>query len=341
MKISLLVPTNRRSYSAIARILECSALDPTKFEVIVRDNSEDEGKRKLLSSIDSPALRVFTVPNRGAFENPIEALRLASGEFIFFIADDDWFSARGMEQLHSLATQADGDASVACVTGTYFIESSRQAGLFRYQRLDSDDPATRLTAYFEANAPNVLYYSGVRRSLAEFCFEFMERLPYKFSFHDQLISMLYLALGRTLQLDRVVYFYDLSEWETHEKSLSKDRAMYVQAGLPLEIDRLHWLLCGMEGGFLLNSRLLAERGRYDRKQLSDLWFANMFARFKHHYRETGYESNLMCEGTKRLKEKWIDAAEVNLSELLIDMCDVLESVAPAVADRYFQFWSTL
>jgi glycosyltransferase involved in cell wall biosynthesis len=341
MKISLLLPTNRKSYSAIARVLECSALDPAKFEVIVRDNSEDEAKRKLLTSIDSPALRVVTVPNHGAFENPIEALRLASGEFIFFLADDDWFSTRGMEQLHAMAAGANNDASVACVTGTYFIESSRQTGLFRYQQLDSDDPATRLAAYFEANAPNVLYYSGVRRSLANFCFGFMERLPYKFSFHDQLISMLYLALGRILQIDRVVYFYDLAEWETHEKSLSKDRAMYIQAGLPLEIDRLHWLLCAMEGGFLLNSRLLAERGHYDRQQLADLWFANMFARFKHHYREAGYESNVMGEGTSKLKNKWIGEREVNLNELLIDVCDVLESAAPAVADRYFQFWSTL
>jgi glycosyltransferase involved in cell wall biosynthesis len=341
MKISLIIPTNRKSYSAIARVLECASLDPNRFEVIVRDNSEDEAKRALLSSIDTPALRLAIVPNRGAFENSIEALHLASGDFVFFMADDDWLSARGIEQLHALAARESGDATVVCITGTYLIQSSTQSGLFRYSDLHSDNPATRFTAYFAANGPNVLYYSAVRRSLATFCFALLERLPYKFSYHDQLISMLYLALGRTLQIDQVVYFYDLGEWETSEKSLAKDRSMYVDAGLPLEIDRLHWLLCGMEGGFLLNSVLLSEKGTYDRKQLADLWFANMFTRFKYHTRETGYDSTAINEGTLKLRNKWISEAEVNLNELLFDVCDILESADPSGAERYFKFWSSL
>jgi glycosyltransferase involved in cell wall biosynthesis len=341
MKISLIIPSNRKSYSAMARILECASLDPSKFEVIVRDNSENEAKRALISLIDSPTLRFVTVPNRGAFENPLEGLRLATGEFIFFLADDDWLSARGIEQLHALAMRESDDATVGCLTGTYFIQSSTKSGLFRYPDLHSANPATRFTAYLTANGPNVLYYSAVRRSLAEFCFAFVESIPYKFSFHDQLISMLYLALGRTLQVDQVVYFYDLGEWETWQKSLAKDRAMYVDAGLPLEIDRLHWLLCGMEGGFLLNSVLLSAKGTYDRKELADLWFANMFTRFKDHNRETGYESTAINEGTLKLKNKWISEAEVNLNELLFDVCDILESVDPSGAERYFKFWSSL
>jgi glycosyltransferase involved in cell wall biosynthesis len=341
MKISLILPTNRTSYSAVARIFETASLDPNKFELIVRDNSEDEAKRALLSRIDSPTLRLFTVPNRGSAENTVEALHLATGDFVFFMADDDWLSARGIEQLHALAVQVRDDESVVSLTGKYFIESSIAAGLFSYSSLDSADPATRMITYLNANAPNVLYYSAVRRSLATFCFTFLQSLPYKFSYHDQLISMLYLALGRTLQIERVVYCYDLGEWETSQKSLSKDRAAYIAAGLPLEFDRLHWLLCGMEGGFLLNSQLVADKRSYDSKQLADLWFASMFARFKHHYRETGYESGAINEGTLKLKNKWISEPEVNLNELLLDVCDILENINPAIADRYFRFWSSL
>ena len=83
MKISLIIPTNRKSYSAIARVLECASLDPERFEVIVRDNSGGEAKYALLSSIDSPTLRLFTVPNQVAFENPIESLRFATGDVLF------------------------------------------------------------------------------------------------------------------------------------------------------------------------------------------------------------------------------------------------------------------
>jgi glycosyltransferase involved in cell wall biosynthesis len=341
MKISLIIPTNRGSYSAAARVLACTSLNPQTFEVVVRDNSETGPKRDLLKTIDSPVLRLHTVENRGAFENPVEALRLATGDYVFFLADDDWWSLHGMQQLHTLAMDVGDDMSVSCLTGTYFIESSTRAGLFRYENVDSNDPAARIAGYFEANAPNVLYYSAVRRPLAIFCYTFLEQLPYKFSYHDQLLSMLYLALGRTLQIEHVTYFYDLGEWETWDKSLSKDRSMYIGAGLPVEIDRLHWLLCGMEGGLLLNSQLLAEKGRYDRKQLANLWFGNMFARFKHHHRETGYDSTPTNEGTLRLKNKWLAETEVNLGELLFDVCDILEKVDPAGAQRYFKFWSSL
>ncbi len=76
------------------------------------------------------------------------------------------------------------------------------------------------------------------------------------------------------------------------------------ARTPDRIDRLHWLLCGMEGGFLLNSQLLAEKGEYDRQQLSDLWSANMFTRFKYHHREPAM-SQRPERGDVRLKNKWI------------------------------------
>ena len=253
MKISLIIPTNRTSYSAMARIFEAASLDPDKFEVIVRDNSENEEKRAILGAIKSPACRILLVPNRGGYENPAEALREASGDFVFFLADDDWISARGLNQLHSLAIQSAADSSVACLTGAYLIDTSTGTGFLQYSGLDSHEPAKRLASYLEANATNVLYYSAVRRELATFCFAFMESLPYKFSYHDQLMSIFYLALGRVLQVDRVVYHYDLGDWETAAGSLSKDKASYVAAGLPAEFDLLHWLFCALEGAFLLNS----------------------------------------------------------------------------------------
>jgi len=230
---------------------------------------------------------------------------------------------------------------VACLTGVYIIEASKGTGFFKYDDLDSPDAGVRLAAYFAANGPNVLYYSAVRRELASFCFAFLERLPYKFSYHDQLISLLYLTLGRTLQVDRPVYFYDLGEWETAEGTLARDRTMYVGSGLPREIDRLHWLLCGLEGGLLLNSGLMAAKANYDRQKLSGLWFAKMFAQFRFHDRESGYEPGAINSATKKLKEKWESETQVSLNELLLDVCDVLEIADAAGAKRYFDFWSTL
>ncbi len=324
MKISIIIPTNRVSYSAIARVLESAALDPDKFEVIVRDNSENTRKRALLGMVDSPALRLSTVPNRGAFENGVEALRLSTGEFVFFLADDDWVSFRAIEQLHALATKNAADLSVGCVTGGYLIESSAHSGVLKYAGLDSSDPVQRLSGYLQANAPNVLYYSAVRRSLMSLCYAFLESVPYSFSFHDQLVSMLYLVMGRVAQIDRVLYFYDLGDWETSEGTLSKDRACYVNAGLPIEVDRLHWLICGLEGALLLNSRLLGEKATFDRPRMVDIWFSTNFARFKHWGRESGYAESAANVETRKIRDKWLGNAEANLSELLLDVCGAFE-----------------
>lgn len=260
---------------------------------------------------------------------------------MLFLADDDWVSARALQQLHSLATEVAADSSVACLTGIYVIESSAASGTFRYDNLDSSNPVVRLEAYFAANGPNVLFYSAVRRPLMAFAIDLLERLPYKFSYHDQLISMLYLSFGRILQINRPLYFYDLGEWETADGTLSRDRNMYIGSGLPAEIDRLHWLLCGMEGGLVLNSQLLAKNHNYNRQALSDLWFANMFARFKCHDRESGYQPSAINDATRQLKEKWLSESSVNLHELLFDMSDILALADPEGAKRYFDFWSSL
>ena len=341
MKISIIIPTNRSSYSATARVLEVATLDPQKFEVIVRDNSGDARKRKMLDMIDSPALRMNFVGNLGAAENSTEALRLATGDFVLFLADDDWISSRGIEQLHSVAVQNQGDASIACLSGAFLVESSTACGILRYPGIESVDPVQRLSGFLQANAPNVLYYSAVRRPLLLWCYDLLKQLPYSFSFHDQLLTLLYIAIGRVVQIERIVYFYDLGEWETGSGTLVKDRSTYTSAGLPIEVDRLHWLICGLEGALLLRSRVLSSVATFDTGRMVDLWFSTNCMRFRQWGRESGYVDSAVNVATQRVRDKWLVETEANLNELLLDLCDVFEIVDPDGARRYFDYWSTV
>jgi len=341
MKFSLVIPSHRASLSALGRLLEFASLDPARFEVVVRDNSGSAQKRSLFESLDAPALKYSAVPNHGATENTLSALAAATGDFVFMMADDDWASARGLGQLHDLAVACGKDLAVAVVTGTYFVESSTASGMFRYSDLDAPDAVDRLDAYFKANGPNLLYYAAVRRDVVRFSFEFLDRLPFKFSYHDQLLSMLYLAHGQVRQIEGVAYFYDLGEWETPEKSLAKDRAIYAAAGLPADIDRIHWLLCALEGGFLLNSQLIAGRSSYDAARMTGLWFSTMYQRFRVHRRATEYRSNPFNDAVAKLCGKWLNLPQANLNELLIDVSDAIQAADPNAAQRYFEFWSTI
>ena len=143
-------------------------------------------------------------------------------------------------------------------------------------------------------------------------------------------------------MPRVVYHYDLGEWETPEKALGKDRAIYVAAGLPLEFDRLHWLMCGLEGALLLSSNMLASRGVAQRDEMAGMWIApDIFGKFARHNREFGYGESATGAAALKLKEKLFSQGQIGLSELLMDVCDVIETADKAGAERYFAFWSTV
>jgi len=136
MKVSVIVPTHRVSPGALARIMEVSALDAQSFEVVVRDNSGDRSKVSALHGLASESVKVHAVAPCGAFENAIEAFRLATGEFVFFLADDDWISVRTLRRVHSLAAAALEDRSVASIHADTFIETSAGAGIVHYDGLD-------------------------------------------------------------------------------------------------------------------------------------------------------------------------------------------------------------
>src|SRR6202022_241976 len=157
--------------------------EPNNIQMICRDNSENKEKTPLLDEIRSPNMHRFTVPNRGGFENSIEALRPASGDYVLFLADDDWLSTRGLLQLHSLALDSESDNSVVCVTGAYFVETATSTGFFQYTGLDSENAFERVKSYLDANTSNYLFYSAIRRDWANFCFALMESLPYQFFYH--------------------------------------------------------------------------------------------------------------------------------------------------------------
>jgi hypothetical protein len=342
MKISLIIPTNRTSNSAVARIFEAAALDASRFEVIVRDNSGDAQKRRLLQSIESDALRVYCAPVCGAFANAIEALRLATGDFVLFQADDDSIFPIALLQMHARASAVIHDSSVSCIAGGYFLETSTASGLFQYRNIDAESAEARLREFLTANAPNVLFYAVVRRAMAALAFDVLERLPYHFSYHDQLVSLMYLALGRIPQVPRAFYHYDMAEWETQDKGFSKDQASYVAAGLPVAFDRLHSLLCGLEGALLMSSTFLASRLAGQGPALAHMWFAYHYERFRLLDRPTPDPASHGTAAVESIRHRLLARSDdFSFNEILLDVADTIESVDRNGARRYFDFWSTL
>ena len=339
MRLSILLPTNRSGPAAIASIAQVCSWAGPDIQVVVRDNSGNAEKRALLRHFQREHCEIVSVDPCEPLENYSGILRLASGEFIFCMADDDQGINRAIEALPDLLGRIGRDSTVAGVTGIYALEMQRGTSTFEYSGVDSEDPATRIAAYLSYPGPNMLFYSVLRRVVAERILMFVKTMPVFLSFHDQLQCLLYLLSGKYVKLPRLFYIYDYGVWEAGESAQKRDVDFYRAAGFDPAINKLHWVLCGFEGAVLImNSNIFPDYPVAQRQLIADLWFSTMYARFKANPRLT-FGSPLTDEAEKfcvRLQEA---TGQLTFEKLLADICGFMTIFSKSQAQNYFGFWS--
>jgi len=82
------------------------------FELIVVDNGSTDRTPEILSSVNDPRLRVFTLTERGVSRARNLGLREARGAFIAFLDSDDTWNATFLEKMHT-ALASDSKAVLA------------------------------------------------------------------------------------------------------------------------------------------------------------------------------------------------------------------------------------
>jgi hypothetical protein len=280
VQLSILLPTHRHDLLACSRVFQAGSWAGPAVEVLVRDNSGDERKRALLGQIQQDNCRVILAEPCSPLENLTELFRLAKGEFIFFFADDDGAFDRGIAALPGIIAQIAKDQSVVGVSGLCLVDAAQGSTVINYQGVESNEVSARVTGYLNEMGPNVLYYSALRRTLAERVMTFLQELPFPLSYHDQIMCLLYLLSGKFVRLPRLTYIYDYGAWETAESAQQRDVSYYVACGLDPALNKLHWFLCGFEGAVLaLKSSIFPDHPIAQRQAIANHWFATMFARF--------------------------------------------------------------
>jgi hypothetical protein len=339
MKLSVLIPTFRQGPGAIARVAQACSWASPDIEVIVRDNSGNATKREVLAHFKSDHCRIIAAEPCEPLENTSELLRLASGEFIFMLADDDLCFDRAVQSLPAVIEQFGKDPGVVGVTGHYALETASGSPILRYDGVDSADVVARVAGYLSCSAQNVIYYSVLRRQVVQRTMAFMNSMPLFFSFHDQVQSMLYLLAGRFIQLPRLLYVYDVGPWQSADSAQRRDIDFYKAAGLDPAVNKLHWFLCGFEGAVLLrNASLFPDYPLAQRQQMADYWFSMMFKRFVGQERSAGGsrfadEAVRLCEGLQKL------AGQLTFESILDEICGLMELFAADKARRYHAFWA--
>lgn len=341
MQLSILLPTNRHGPVAISRIAQACGWAAPGIEVIVRDNSGNAEKRALIAHFRNDHSRIVSVDPCEPLENYSEILRLATGEFIFCLADDDQCFDHAIGALPGLIDQHGKDSNVAGFTGIYALETTRGTMFANYKDTDSDDAAARVRGFLSYQGPNMLFYSVIRRGVAERMAHFLKTLPIFLSFHDQTLCLLHLLNGKLIGMPRLFYVYDLGVWEATESAQKRDADFYRAARLDLAANKLHWLLCGFEGAVLtMNSDLFPDLPSPKRQEIADIWFGVMFARFKHQARLT-FDSDLADDAEKVCEKLRSATGQLTFEKVLSDVCGFFALFSPGRARAYFDFWSEI
>ncbi len=323
---------------ALSRIAQVCSWAGPNIEVIVRDNSGNAEKRMLLGHFRREHCNIVIADPCEPLENYSEILRLAQGDFIFCVADDDFCFDRAIEALPGVIDQFGKDPTVAGVTGAYALETPQGTSIVNYKSVDSDDPAVRVGGFLAYQGPNMLFYSVLRRSLAERVLVFMKSMPVYLSFHDQILCLLYLLNGKLIRLQRLFYGYDVGVWEATETAQKRDVDFYRAAGLDPAVNKLHWFLCGFEGAVLVrNSDLFPDCSLAQRQVIADRWFSMMFMRFKSQTRLT-FESRLADEAAKICAKLLTSTGKLSFQGMLAEICGLMAMFSKDNAQRYHDFW---
>lgn len=341
MQLSILLPTNRHGPMAISKIAQACSWAGPRIQVIVRDNSGNAEKRALLKNLQRDYCQIISVDPCEGLENYSKLLELAQGNFIFSTSDDDQCVDRAIFALPDLIESSAKDMSVAAVTGSYALETPQGTSIVNYKDVDSDDPKTRVAGYLSYPGPNMLFYSVLRREVANRVLRFMTAMPVYLSFHDQILSLFYLLNGKYIRLQRLFYIYDIGVWGAVDSSQKRDIEFYTAAGLDPAANKLQWLLCGFEGAALImNSTDFPDYPPPQRQAIADLWFSVMFTRFKRDQRMT-CESPFTDEATRLCAKIVTSTEQLSFERILTEISGFFALFSRQRAQSYFEFWNAV
>ena len=99
-------------------------------------------------------------------ENLVEATKMATGEFVMMLTDNDSFFERAIPDIVKLVDECVDKPDVAGVIGGYVLEQAAGSQIMQYQQLNNPNPVARVQGYLGMQGPNLALYSVIRRSVA-------------------------------------------------------------------------------------------------------------------------------------------------------------------------------
>jgi hypothetical protein len=347
MKLSFFIPTNRTNTRAYAAILNICALAGNGVEVIIRDNSGSAEKKEFLSQFQSDHCRFYPVDYCTPYENLKETAALTSGEFVFGVSDDDYFDPMALPTLMRCIDAISDDPSYSGVGGDMIYSKKKVTELVKFMSMDNPDTLERYKQFDKSHA--TLLWSAHRRSRYMEAMSFVRSLPIEFSFHDSMFNLLMTISGRYIDIGRILYFQDMTNWDAlRQGDFALFDIFYVKAGLDRALYALEWVISFYEGSrIILDSKFTAHLPEQERHQIGYLWCKYFYScfqgaqieRLKRRDKASPKLLSPLEESIDKLCAKWHAGRVIILSEILQEIVDIFAMSNPKTAKAYNDFWS--
>jgi hypothetical protein len=336
-KLSFVMCTNRTGLATIARITRLASIASDKIEIVVRDNSQDGQKMDFLERLQGSNRQIVFSPPCGGWENQLQAMALATGDYIFEVGDDDDVNVLAVADLLDAVERLDPDPSYVGVTGNYVLETDRRSVLYGFERLAEPAMTDRVAAFLKG-CPSVLHFSAIRRQVRSAIDDYLRSMPYNFSYVDLIQSVLLLCIGRFHSIDRIIYSYDMHNWSDRHSAQQADLRTYRENDVDVSGLRLHGLLQAFEGAKTIAAKFgplpLSAEQRLD---IARTWFVNKFAWFVNSPERVEPGARFDAQASA-IATKWKHVPEVNFEELLFDLSGFFALSSPEAGQRYYDFW---
>jgi glycosyltransferase involved in cell wall biosynthesis len=127
----------------------------TDFELIAINDGSQDGTLDIISQIQDPRIKVFSYPNSGVNASRNRGFKLAAGEFIAFLDDDDLWTPDKLEAQYK-ALLNNPQAAVAISWTDWIDESGKIIGRGGYVSWEGDALARMLLNDFVESGSNAL-----------------------------------------------------------------------------------------------------------------------------------------------------------------------------------------
>ena len=330
--LSICIPSHRNlidSQRSIDSAINYS-MQREGVEVSVSDNSNDQYKFSKYSSKSVTNLKYEFTPKLNESENWYNSAKNSTGEYLGFLADDDYIISIGPNSKYET------NKNIVGYRPNFAIwENNKGIVGFTNFQISEKTAKDRVEAYFKnCKGNNNTLYSFIKRNVSlDINTLVMQHHPVKAGYYDWAIVLAYISSGMLLSDHSSLYVYDNCNWSGPQESVNDAiMKLMLKGGLDNRGHLFLPLLLAIDS-FILIARKTSPADRTEVLEAASYAFQTYANNFLNSYNQNKSQFlpreiiavNEMCETT-------------GLSKLLLAALKVIQAYTPKIIDQYRELY---